>query len=93
MSKTSEIHMPPQNLDAEKAFIGSLMLGPNYLDEVVMNPDDLYSLPAQTVYVTLQQMWAAGNRGIDVVTLAQELIRVGKFESVGGASYERSTTG
>lgn len=93
MSDISEIHMPPQNLDAEMSFIGSLMLGPNYLDEVSLDPDDIYSLPAQTVYATLQQMWAAGNRGIDVVTLAQELIRVGKFESVGGVYYERSTTG
>ncbi len=87
MSRMSEIHMPPQNLDAEMSFVGSLMLGPNYLDEVSLDPDDIYSMPAQTIYMTLQKMWSTGNRGIDAVTVAQELVKTGKFEAVGGAQY------
>jgi replicative DNA helicase len=87
---SSEIldRLPPQNLDAEKAVLGSILLDPMMCDEValVLRPDDFYADANQKLYRHLLALHDEGKR-IDVMLLVDRLKAEGDFESAGGAAY------
>ena len=69
---SSEIldRLPPQNLDAEKGVLGSLLLDPNLCDDVALlvRPDDFYADANQKLYAHLLAMHDQGWR-IDATLL------------------------
>ena len=73
---SSEIldRLPPQNLDAEKGVLGSLLLDPNLCDDValVVRPDDFYADANQKLYAHLLAMHDEGRR-IDATLLLERL--------------------
>ncbi len=87
---TSEIldRLPPQNLDAEKAVIGSLLLDCNLCDEIalILHAEDFYADANQKLYRHLLTMHETGKR-IDAMLLVEQLKQAGDFEAVGGAAY------
>jgi replicative DNA helicase len=87
---SSEIldRLPPQNLDAEKAVIGSLLLDCNLCDEValILHTEDFYADANQKLYHHLIEMHGSGKR-IDAMLLVERLKQAGDFEAVGGAAY------
>jgi len=87
---TSEIldRLPPQNLDAEKAVIGSLLLDGNLCDEIalILHAEDFYADANQKLYRHLLAMHETGKR-IDAMLLVEQLKQAGDFEAVGGAAY------
>jgi replicative DNA helicase len=80
--------LPPQNLDAEKGVLGSLLLDPQMCDEVVLivQADDFYAEPNQKLFRHLMAMHEQGGR-IDAVLLKERLTREGDFEAIGGTAY------
>lgn len=80
--------LPPQNLDAEKAVIGSLLIDPLMSDEIVLmlRPDDFYSDANRKLFTHIVAMHDSGSR-IDMTLLVERLRREGDFEGVGGAAY------
>jgi len=80
--------VPPQNLDAEKGILGSLLLVPEMCDEVAMvvRADDFYADANQKLFRHLMAMHGEGSR-IDAVLLKERLKREGDFDRVGGAPY------
>ncbi len=80
--------LPPQNLDAEKSVLGSLLLDSNMCDEValVLQADDFYADANQKLFRHLMAMHEKGSR-IDAVLLKERLTREGDFEAIGGAAY------
>lgn len=87
---TSEIldRLPPQDLNAEKAVLGSILLDPSVLDDVAstVKASDFYADANQKIYRRLQAMHDDGKR-IDVLLLVECLKQDGDFESVGGTAY------
>ncbi len=87
---SSEIldRLPPQNLDAEKGVLGSLLLDPNLCDDValVVRPDDFYADANQKLYTHLLAMHDQGLR-IDATLLLERLRTGGDLEAVGGTAY------
>jgi len=87
---TSEIldRLPPQNLDAEKAVIGSLLLDGNLCDEIalILHAEDFYADANQKLYRHLLAMHGTGKR-IDAMLLVEQLKQAGDFEAMGGAAY------
>lgn len=83
------LKLPPQNLEAEKSVLGSLLLQNNALDEVAdfLRPDHFYDAACRMVYDTVQRMHAAGIYGIDIVSLAEELDRKKLLPEVGGPTF------
>lgn len=81
--------LPPQNLEAEKSVLGSLLLQNSSLDEVAdfLRPQNFYSDANQILYESMLKMYEAGIRGIDAVTLCEELERRNQLEAIGGPSY------
>ena len=87
---SSEIldRLPPQDLDAEKGVLGSLLLVPEMCDEVALliRADDFYAEANQKLFTHLMAMHEEGKR-IDTVLLVARLKQQGDFEAVGGAPY------
>jgi replicative DNA helicase len=70
------------------AVLGSILLRPDLLDEIVMRlrPDDFYDEAHRKLYQQMMGMHDAGKK-IDVTLLVDELRRQGTFESMGGAAF------
>lgn len=78
----------PANLDAERFVLGSILLEPEAFLTVaaIVEPDD-FSLEAnRRIFARMAGLHERGEK-IDRVTLANDLMKVGQLESVGGLSY------
>ena len=80
--------LPPQNLDAEKAVLGSLLLDPMICDDVVsiLRPEDFYADAHQRLYKHIIEMRADGKQ-IDATLLVEHLAASGELEAVGDVAY------
>jgi replicative DNA helicase len=81
--------LPPQNLDAERSVLGSILLVNEAIDEVAefLESDHFYGDAHRRIYAAILKLHDAGNRGIDPVTLGNELISRSELEEVGGVPY------
>jgi replicative DNA helicase len=80
--------LPPQNLEAERAVLGSLLLDPEVCDDValLLHAEDFYADANQKLYQHLVAMHEEGKR-IDITLLVERLRQKGDFEGIGGAAY------
>ena len=78
----------PQNLDAEKAVLGSILLLPEVFDEVALlvRPRDFYDLSNRRLYEHLLAMHDDGQQ-IDPMLLVERLRHSGHYDAIGGAAY------
>lgn len=81
--------VPPQDLEAERAVLGSILASTEALDEVIqlIKADCFYSDANRRMFAAIHDMFEGGIRGIDAVTLAHELEKRGDLEVVGGPTY------
>lgn len=81
--------VPPQNLDAEKSVLGSMLLSSEAYDEVVqrLNAGCFYGDGNRRIFQCVHEMYERGLRAVDVVTLADELKKRGDLEEIGGPAY------
>jgi len=84
-----KLRLPPQNLDAERGVLGSILLMNEAIDEIgeSLKADHFYSDAHRKMYAAIQSLYENGVRGIDAITLAEELVRRSDFDAVGGAAY------
>jgi replicative DNA helicase len=78
--------IPPHNLDAERAVLGAVLLeGREALPRVieVLRPTDFYTETHRAIFTTMQTLFDRG-APVDLITLGEELRRVGHLELVGG---------
>jgi replicative DNA helicase len=77
--------LPPQNLEAERSVLGSVLLDNDVLHEIVpmLSVSDFYRDVHQTIYQAIRDLYDLG-KGIDAITLADELIRRDQFDKIGG---------
>ncbi len=80
--------LPPQNLDAEKGVLGSLMLDADMCDEVAMvvRAEDFYADANQRLFRHIITLHEEGKR-IDTTLLVECLKQAGEFETIGGMAY------
>lgn len=78
----------PSNLDAERFVLGSILLQPEaYISVAGLLDDSDFSLEAnRRIYMRMRDLYERGSQ-IDRVTLADELMKQGQLESIGGLSY------
>ena len=81
--------LPPQNLDAERGVLGSVLLLNEAIDEVaeILHADQFYSDAHQKIFAAVSRLYEEGVRGIDAVTLAEDLDKHNEMEDVGGVAY------
>src|SRR5271157_1073550 len=78
-------HLPPQNLEAERWLLGGILLDNEVLHEIAqfLTADDFYRDAHQVIYRAISELYSAG-KGVDAVTLADELTRRDQFKQIGG---------
>ena len=78
----------PNNLDAEKSVLGSMLLEKDALELVLeqLRTEDFYSAAHQRIFEAMANIRQAG-QAVDLVTLSEELERRGFLDMVGGAVY------
>jgi replicative DNA helicase len=84
---TTTAEVPPQNLEAEEAVLGAMLLSETAIGTVteILHAADFYRGSHGTIYLTCLALWAKGEP-VDAITLANELEERGDLEQIGGAS-------
>ncbi|KRE27220.1 replicative DNA helicase [Mycobacterium sp. Soil538] len=79
---------PPQDLAAEQAVLGGMLLSKDAIADVLerLRPGDFYKPANQLVYDAVLDLYGRGEPA-DAVTVAAELDRKGLLRRVGGAPY------
>lgn len=80
--------VPPHSLEAEMALLGSLLLRPDSLDEVVdiIATEVFYSEKHRAVFETMMEL-SKKNSPIDMISLSSRLKEKKQLKNVGGDSY------
>ncbi len=79
--------LPPHDLDAERAVLGALLLDPDAVIQVVdlLIATHFYDESHRLIYDSMVSLYTA-RQAVDALTVAHELKRKKKLESIGGAS-------
>lgn len=81
--------VPPHDLDAEESLLGAMMLSKEAIASAIeagVHTEDFYKPAHGHVYDAITSLYSAGEP-VDPVTLADELLRSGLLEAVGGAPF------
>jgi replicative DNA helicase len=78
----------PQNPDAERAVLGSILINNNAFYRVVglIDTEDFFKDAHRSIFATMRTL-AEQSREIDLLTLKDELSKRAQLEQVGGAAY------
>ncbi len=79
--------VPPSNLDAEQSLLGAMLLSEHAVSAsaTIVQSDDFYKPAHRHIFEAIQSLYASG-RGVDPLTVAEELDRAGVLDAVGGAA-------
>ena len=80
--------LPPHDIAAEEAVIGSLLIDGAAIYEIatLLQKADFYHEPHQWLYEACMTLYTR-SESINQITVAQELDRLGKLEQCGGVAY------
>jgi replicative DNA helicase len=83
--------IPPNNLEAEMAVIGSILVDREMMAAVseILSAADFYAHVHETIFTALMQLYERGEP-LDKITLAEELRRRDLLDKVGGLPYVTS---
>ncbi len=86
--QTANLRTPPQNIDAERALLGSIMLRPVALLEIIdtISDDDFYVQKHKLIYRSMIELSRVGDP-IDLVSVAEKMQAMNILEQGGGISY------
>jgi replicative DNA helicase len=84
----SQPRLPPQNVEAEQAILGAVLLDKEAMPKVeeLLVDQDFYRTGHQRIYRAMLTL-SERDEAIDQITLTEHLRGTGDLESVGGAAY------
>lgn len=87
-SKRSSLKIPPQSLDAEMALLGSIMLRPDAINEILdfTSPESFYAEKHRTIYKSMVELFGKSTP-IDLLSLSTKLVEQSQLDRIGGNSY------
>lgn len=88
MPKKSTLKLPPQNLEAEQAVLGSLLIDKNAIFKMadLLTPKDFYSPAHEKIFETIVELYNK-RQPIDILTLTNRLKENKSLKEIGGSSY------
>ncbi len=89
MAETNRaLRTPPQNVDAEKALLGAIILKPDVMHDisVTIYPESFYADKHSEIYRAIYAIFSKGDP-IDTISVVTKLKEFGQLDRVGGASY------
>jgi replicative DNA helicase len=87
-SKKSQLKIPPQNLEAEQAVLGAVLIDKNAIFRVadVLVPADFYFPAHETIYNVILELYMK-HQPIDVVSVTNRLKERETLKDIGGSAY------
>jgi len=84
----AEEKLPPHDIEAEEAAIGSLLIDPEAILKIAtsLKPEDFFSETNRVIYQACFSLYQR-NEAINQITVAHELMRQDKLEQIGGAAF------
>ncbi|MCA9356774.1 replicative DNA helicase [Candidatus Nomurabacteria bacterium] len=82
------LRTPPQNVDAEKALLGAIILKPDVMHDisVTVYPESFYADKHRAIFDAIQKIFSKGDP-IDLVSVVTKLKDMSQLDRVGGAAY------
>ena len=80
--------MPPQNIEAEKSVLGSLMMDSKSIDIIIdiLRPDDFYQTKHKIIFEAMVDLYQ-NKEPIDILSLSGRLKDKKQLDAAGGTSY------
>lgn len=87
-NQNSNLRIPPQNIDSEKALLGSIMLKPDILNEImtIISQESFYAEKHRIIYKTIFELFSK-NEPIDLLSVSSRMKEKDELEQIGGRSY------
>jgi replicative DNA helicase len=88
LQQKSTLKLPPQNPEAERTVLGSILIDKNAIIKVadVLEPKDFYNPAHETIYATILELYDK-HQPIDILSLTTRLNEKKILREVGGSSY------
>lgn len=85
---TSAIKIPPHDLDAEEAVLGSCLIDPEAIHKIVndLKPEDFYREKNRWTYEAITELYKR-NEPTNQILVGHELARRQRLEAAGGAAF------
>ena len=86
--KENNLGMLPQNIEAEEAVLGAILVNPNVITKVVevLKPESFYKPAHRYIYDAMLQLFNSNER-IDIVSVSDVLSYNSKLETIGGRAF------
>lgn len=86
--KTKDLKIPPQNLEAEKALLGSIMIRSEVMHDIVdiIKEESFYTTQHKTIWGTLFELHSKSTP-IDLLSVSARLKEKEQLDQAGGMSY------
>ena len=93
-STNKSYRTPPQDIDAERALLGSLLMRPTTLHDLgdIISAESFYVEKHRIIYREMMELLRR-NDPIDLITVTNQLRDKNLFDAVGGGSYLTEITG
>lgn len=84
----SQLRIPPQSIEAERALLGSIMLKPESMYDITdsISPDSFYVEKHRRIYKAMRDLFSK-SEPIDVLSVGARLKANKDIERIGGSSY------
>jgi len=88
MTQAQNLRIPPQNIDAEKALLGSIMLRPETIYDImdVVSASAYYADRHRKIFEIMMELFSKSTP-IDLLSLSSRLKEKNLIEGIGGNSY------
>lgn len=88
-TNNSESSFVPYNLEAEQAVLGSILLDPSCMEDVVsiVKQDYFYMPQHKAIFSSLMTMFTGAKATIDPIAIADSLAKDGLYDKAGGREY------
>lgn len=82
------LRIPPHNIEVEKALLGSIMIKPESINDVmdILSPNAFYAEKHRKVYIAMLELFAK-SEPIDLLSVSTKLEEKKQLEQVGGRSF------
>ena len=86
--KTNNLRVPPQNIDSERALLGSIMLKPEAVYDImdIVNDESFYSEKHRIIFKAMMELFGK-SEPIDLLSLSSRLKETKQLDQIGGSTY------
>lgn len=86
MNENENATVMPNDKEAEKALLGSMLIDPEMFRRISINAEDFYNYRHRYIWIAIGDLVASG-KDVDFLTVNAELERRGKLVEIGGSAY------